>query len=365
MILHKYSVPLDDPCCYPLGYMYVASHLRALGHNVKMLNYNLYGYDLRYELKNIDLVCFTGFEEFKERIISDSILCKELGIKTIVGGALSTFGEFNNEELPDIKFIGEIDRDVDIDRIPLPDYEIIDIKEYHNRHQLKYMGVLASRGCPFNCRFCAQTCTYRERSVQNVIDEIDLYIKKYNVEFIAFNDNTLNVTKSRFMNICSEMSGKCNWGAAIRCHPFDEEMAIAAKNSGCSKLIVGVESFNQAKLNMMNKQIKVKHIIKTLDLLNKHNLGYYGNLLLGFEGETVDMILNELYSIPGKYNIFPTFVQPFAGTQCGYNRAITKEAYDKINSYCINYCHQKGMYTYSGDNDGGGLNVNYQRSDNT
>jgi hypothetical protein len=37
---------VSDPCCYPLGAMHASSFMQVLGHEVKVLNFNLFDYDL-------------------------------------------------------------------------------------------------------------------------------------------------------------------------------------------------------------------------------------------------------------------------------------------------------------------------------
>lgn len=342
LILHKYGVSLDDPCVYPIGYMYVASYIKGLGHKVKVLNYNLWDYDLKEELKGQDVAGFTGFEEFKPYILRDEKICHDARVHTMIGGALATFGGI--PEFVGLKYNGEVAAEKDINKYPLPDYEGFGIDEYHKRHNLKYMGVLTARGCPYSCTFCAQTCKFRLRNLDGVFDEINTYLKKYKLDMIVFNDNTLNINKPRFMEICKRI--KAPWGAAIRCQPFDEDMARAARDSNCQYMVVGVESFNQDKLDRMNKKIKVKQIVRTLDLLNKYKIDYHGNILVGFDGENYTDIANEIGSIPTRYKLFPAMVQPFIGTKEGRNRKITRAEYKHCNKLFIEYAKNRGKFCY-------------------
>lgn len=361
-IIHKYGVPLDDPCCYPLGAMYISAALKVAGHNVKVLNHNLHDYDLDAELGGAEVALFTGFEDFKARIRMDAVKCKKRGIHTIVGGALATFSPDEMLEYVDTVVIGEGETAViaalmengkiygvpaDINTLPLPDYDGFGIDEYHARHGQRYMGVLTSRGCPFHCSFCSSVCRYRERDLRFVFEEIDLYIAKYGLQTVVFNDNTLNVKKNRFMSICEGMKERgLMWGAAIRCDVWDEEMARTAKQSGLIYCVVGVESFDQVKLDQMNKRITVDQIINCLDLLEKHDIDYHGNILVGFEGETYADIMAEFDRIPRCYKVFPAMVQPFVGTGDGKDRALTRHEYTMLDDSFREYIELKGKYCY-------------------
>jgi len=356
LVCHKYAVPLDDPCCYPLGMMYVSTVLKSVGHSVKVLNYNLWDYDLKEEIKGQDLVGFTGFEEFFPYIKRDAAICKEMGINTILGGALATFKTDEMAKYIDRIIVGEFDREGLNSALCgwYPDYESFGIEEYHKRHSHRYMGVLTSRGCPYHCTFCAQTCKFQLRTIQNVLDEIDCYITKYDIETIIFNDNTFNLNKDRFIAICAGMKErKLRWGAAIRVVPWDEEMAKAAKESGCEYLVVGVESFNQVRLDMMNKQVTVDQITRCLDILNHYKIGYSGNILVGFENDTFQDITNEVSSIPSRFKVFPTLVQPFIGTKNGHTRKLDKEQVDFLTNTFKEYVESCGKYLYPAIPEGG------------
>jgi radical SAM superfamily enzyme YgiQ (UPF0313 family) len=346
LVLHKYGVRLDDACCYPLGFMYVSSFLKNQGHNVKILNYNLWDYDFEKEIENQDEVMFTGFEEFFERIVIDSGICKDKGIKTVIGGALATFKPDIMTKYVDEVFQGEIDITIPIDDILWPDYDGFGIEEYHKRHGYKYMGILASRGCPFRCSFCAHTCNYRERSLDSVWKEIDHYRTKYGNEITVFNDNTLNVNKNRFLAICEGMKSRGKWCAAIRADNFDKDMALAAKSSNCIYFIVGIESFIQEKLDRMNKKIKSAQIVHTLNLLEGYGIDYHGNILFGFENELYDDIMNEWEDMPRGYKVYPAMVQPFIGTTQGRNRGITKNEYETLNEKFIKYVESNGKHMF-------------------
>lgn len=362
LILHRYGIPLDDPCVYPLGFMYVSAVLKRNGHNVKVLNYNLWDYDLEAELEGQDCALFTGFEEFKPYIIRDAAVCKRMGIHTVLGGALATFDPSQMMSHVDAVVIGEGEDIVEtalenkgilrgsnpkLKGLPLPDYEGFGIDEYHRRHATRYMGVLTSRGCPFACSFCSQTCAFQDRDLRFVFEEIDYYKSAYQLEVVIFNDNTINVSKQRFMKICHEMKARSlGWGASIRADVFDEEMAIAAKQSGCMYFVVGVESFNQEKLDYMNKKIKVEDTRRTLDLLHKHDIDYHGNILVGFENESYEDIAREIQSIPAGYKVFPCFVYPFVGTKNGKKRNITEEQESFLSNEFRDYIQKMGKYLY-------------------
>jgi radical SAM superfamily enzyme YgiQ (UPF0313 family) len=339
--------------------MYISSILKQAGHDVKVLNYNLQEYVFVSEVKGCDVVMFTGFEAFTQSILFHANKCKELGIKTIIGGALATFKPEFIVKYIDTVIIGEGENIVldaltkdgvmygtkaRLSELPYPDYDGFNFEEYNKRHSVSYIGILTSRGCPYRCTFCAQTCVYQERDLEDVFKEIDFYIGKYGINNISFNDNNINLSKNRYIEICKGMKQRnLEWGGAIRCNIFDDDMAVATKESGCVHLVVGVESFNQNKLDYINKHATVKQITDTLNLLNKYNISYHGNILIGFENETYSDIANEISHITLQYKVFPTMVQGFIGTSNGKKRLISKLEEDFLNSAFTDYAQNSNL----------------------
>lgn len=361
LILPRYSVSLNDPCCFPLGFMLISAVLRQAGHEVKVLNFNLYIYDLEAELEGMQAVLFTGFEEFTEFNTIVAAWCKERGIHTVIGGAMATFAADEMLKHFDAVVIGEGESVIetalcscgifkgtkpDLDSLPFPDYESFGIREYNERHSINYIGVLTSRGCPHNCKFCAQTCIFQFRDLSGVFSEIDGYTVRYESTHIVFNDNTLNLHRGRFLAICEGMKERgLTWSAAVRVDKLDEEMVKAAKEGGCTYLVVGVESFNDAKLERMGKRITRNQITLALDLLHKHGIPYHGNILLGLPGETYAGIVAEVMDMPTKYNVFPVLVQPFIGTEY-QTRSITDKEAERLSAAFREYAESKGMSVY-------------------
>ena len=290
----------------------------------------------------------------------DATTCRDAGIRTVVGGALATHCTEKMSGIVDSVVVREgevvvheaIEADgvfegvsPDLSMLPYPDYDGFGIDEYNDRHSVKYIGILTSRGCPFNCSFCCHTCKYQCRNLSDVFDEIDYYKNRYHIEMFVISDNTLNVKKPRFMEFCDGMASRnLKWSAAIRTDRFDEQMAVAAKKSGAAYFVVGVESFVQRRLDMMNKKTFVADNVRTLNLLHKYEIKYHGNLLLGFEGETVGDVMAEFVSVPKQYNLFPALLQPFLGIKAkpgifGKDREVLSQTFRE-------YAESKNMTCY-------------------
>ena len=85
-------------------------------------------------------------------------------------------GSVNQE----IVFTDERPFEKDLDRIPFPARELLPNQQYIQYGRKKYgysiTTVMSTRGCPYRCEFCSNVVfggSYRERSPENVVDEIE------------------------------------------------------------------------------------------------------------------------------------------------------------------------------------------------
>ena len=157
---------------------------------------------------------------------------------------------------------------------------------------LRGATVLASRGCPYNCSFCA--CSYvfgrtlRFRSPESIEKEILLLKNKYNVEGIWFLDDTLTISKKHVEHICNVMKKKkMLWGCQARVDSLNEKMIKMMKDSGCIQLDFGIESGSQRVLDdIIEKKTNLKQVEEVFRLCRKYKIRTLVSLIIGFPTET-------------------------------------------------------------------------------
>jgi anaerobic magnesium-protoporphyrin IX monomethyl ester cyclase len=99
-----------------------------------------------------------------------------------------------------------------LDGLPYPAFHLVPFEKYNFRIEVPGQGLLpavnimTSRGCPFNCNFCATPInwgrTVRTRSPLNVVQEIEFLVDKYGARVIFFYDDTFNLSVKRVEEIC-------------------------------------------------------------------------------------------------------------------------------------------------------------------
>jgi anaerobic magnesium-protoporphyrin IX monomethyl ester cyclase len=170
----------------------------------------------------------------------------------------------------------------DLDLLPFPERDTLELtlKTYN------FASIISSRGCYGRCSFCsvvpyygALGKTYRVRSAENVLEEIEELYHNYGVVNIVFNDaNFIGGSKSakeRAKKIAEEIiKRKLNLEFRIQCRvdDVDEELFALLKKAGLTRVYLGVESGSQTVLDRFVKDATVEDNIKAINILAKLNI---------------------------------------------------------------------------------------------
>ncbi len=153
---------------------------------------------------------------------------------------------------------------VDLDEIPFPDREIyIDYPIIYNSN---FVTFIASRGCPFDCSFCFNKDMVnlvkglgqwvRFRSIDNLLEEIDIVTHKKKVRYIDFHDDTLILKRKWLFEFLDAYAKRfsipftCN----VRADLIYFEIANALKTAGCVRVSFGVECGDEKLRNLLLKK---------------------------------------------------------------------------------------------------------------
>lgn len=197
----------------------------------------------------------------------------------------------------------------DLDSLPFPDYSMYNLKSYgmlYNpaRHKFsRQFSIITSRGCPYKCTFCAPILTrkFRQRSVANVMEEIDFLIRQYNCDRIYFEDSTFCVNRKWFDEFCNEFirrkfHQKITWGFESRVELLqDVEIFRQAKDAGCTYVYYGIESGNQTILDYAQKGITKEQIVNAVDFAKKAGINQVaGSFIFGLPYESKESVKETL-----------------------------------------------------------------------
>ena len=192
-----------------------------------------------------------------------------------------------------------------LDELPFPDRSKIDVTSYYDYFlfgmKRPYITMIASRGCLYRCSFCT-SCNmwgnrYRKRSVDNVISEIEEAVKKYNVRYIAFQDDVFGITNEWLEEFCKNLIEgryRIRWMAIF--HPFSvrndtERILRLMKKAGCDTLSFGLQSSHPEILKNINRSpYEPQELKKILRIANKIGFITAVSYVFGLPGDTGETI---------------------------------------------------------------------------
>ncbi len=152
------------------------------------------------------------------------------------------------------------EKNVDFRELPFPDRNIL---PYHPHYDFGIFNdkmtaqVMTARGCGSRCKFCHVGGTYRERSVEQVMEELR-GLKDSGYDAVYFDDGTFTFNRKRVISICDSLLKEdldLEWGCQTRVDRVDKELLETMKAAGCTFVFYGVESADQDILDSLGKGI--------------------------------------------------------------------------------------------------------------
>lgn len=240
----------------------------------------------------------------------------------------------------------------DLDSLPFPARDLLPNHLYRVGGALsgreKLTTMLATRGCPFGCNFCAAARgamwggrAQRRRSVKNVIAELEHVYRDYEVRFVRFVDDLLVVNKRWTIELCRAMVERgldsIKWVCDGRVGLMSEELLEELKRANCQVIFYGIEFGNQRILDFSGKGTTIPQIYETIEMTKKAGIASYGYFMIGYPTETVETIeetISLAKSVELDYAGF-SIVTPFPGTQlykyCKNNDMLTTTDWEEYN----------------------------------
>ncbi len=189
-----------------------------------------------------------------------------------------------------------------LDEMPYPAYNLLDMEQYLNPKKIGYrsfrdraISMITSRGCPFNCCFCAVHLHmgrgFRAHSAEYVLKHIKYVVDRFKVKNIFFEDDNLTLDLARFEAICDGIIAekiKIGWETpnGVRADCLSLNLLKKMKQSGCRSVFVGVESGDQRILdNVICKRLDLERVVEFAKNSKAIGLKTGAFYIIGFPGE--------------------------------------------------------------------------------
>jgi radical SAM superfamily enzyme YgiQ (UPF0313 family) len=303
MSLRPMDTELKRRMSPPLSLVILAS-LTPPGHEVWIEDENIRRVSFS---DHPDLVGITVNVDTAFRAVEISEMYRKRGIRVIFGGIYSSAEPERLLEHCDALCIGEAEElwhgiledavsdnlkkiyqhtgVTDLTKVPFPDWKFIRGNDY-----MYHNIIVTSRGCPFKCEFCYNSCEYvnsafRNRPIEKVVEEI----RRMNTRQVLFIDDNLigNIRwTSDFLDAITGMG--LSWHAAVSAnlvhHP---ELVSKMAQAGCRSLFIGFESIHPQSLSSVNKsQNRVQEYETLIGMLHNHRIMVNASMVFGFDSDT-------------------------------------------------------------------------------
>ena len=190
----------------------------------------------------------------------------------------------------------------DLNVLPYPAYDLFELEKYYGWRQ-GIVPIVTSRGCPFRCVFCSINLTmgykFRNRSPENVVDEMQFWHDKFGRTKFDINDDEFTFMPKRVEEICDLIVAKglkieLRLNNGIRVTDVYPELLAKMKKAGFTAITYALESGSDKVLKDMRKAITVEKGLKAAELTKAAGIETTVNFIIGHPNETYEDALQTL-----------------------------------------------------------------------
>lgn len=197
-----------------------------------------------------------------------------------------------------------------------PAYDLIDAGKY------LYVNVVStSRGCPFKCSFCYNSCTnirnsYVNRPIADVVRELE-FLGRRHIMFIDDNFIGNPAWTREFLETIRPLNLK--WQAAVSANVADiPGMLDLMAETGCTSLFIGLESLSQESIDRSEKhQNSIAKYERLVSEIHRHGIMVNASFVFGLDGDTPDTFRRTVdWIVRNKIETVTSHIlTPYPGTQ--------------------------------------------------
>jgi anaerobic magnesium-protoporphyrin IX monomethyl ester cyclase len=210
--------------------------------------------------------------------------------------------------------------------LPKPARDLIDLEPYREAwvaaHGHFSTSVVASRGCPYRCNWCAKPISgnkFQLRAPELVAAEIRELKEVHGVQHIWFGDDIFALNQHWVQQFADEIEAReCALPFKIqsRADLMSQETVASLKRAGCAEVWMGVESGSQRVLDAMDKGLRVGQVETARARLGDAGIRACYFLQFGYPGEHWEDILQTIALVRNTRpdDIGVSFSYPLPGT---------------------------------------------------
>lgn len=345
---------------------------------------------------DFDLVALSTYtaRAFDAYLVSDA--CRALGVPVVFGGLHATVLPEEVAQHADAVIIGEAEttwpqvvRDFqqggrpslkkfyreakpgsyDLAEAPMPRFDLLasdprsgvaSPPDTAQSGELRRLGpynritIQTTRGCPWDCDFCAASKLYgpryRIKPVEKVLAEIDMVRSLWRRPFIEFADDNTFVNKAWSKRLLRELAGRdvryfTETDVSLA---DDDELLDLLYPSGCRQVLIGFESPRRASLEGLDrvnwKAGRCGHYLEAIEKIQSRGVSVCGCFIVGLDSDTTETFaeLIEFIDCSRLLEVQVTILTPFPGTRLyqrflDEGRLLYPGAWDRCTLFDLNF----------------------------
>ncbi len=263
----------------------------------------------------VDLVGITSMTSQSKRAYEIADAFRSRGVRVVMGGIHPTLMPEEAKKHADAVVVGEVEnvwaefqsdfekgtlkpfyksaKSLEMAESPCPRFDLI---PQDNRSTI---WVQTSRGCPFDCFFCAASKIYgpkyRRKTNEQIIEELNKIKARFLRPNLAFADDNFFVNHKKTSQLLEAMIPlKLRWFCMADISiSEDRELLQLARKAGCNVIFVGLESLNAHNLEGLDprnrKLSKLSHYSEAVKKIQSQGIGVFGAFIVGFDEDTEDV----------------------------------------------------------------------------
>jgi radical SAM superfamily enzyme YgiQ (UPF0313 family) len=183
----------------------------------------------------------------------------------------------------------------ELDSLPLPDREAVDLLTYmrvwREHHGAASTSLICARGCPYTCTWCSHSVfgdTHRRRSPERVVEEVEYLIDSYHPDHLWYADDVFTIHHgwlAKYAALLKDRGIRLPFECISRPDRLNESAIRTLAEMGCARLWLGAESGSQKVIDAMQRRIRVPDARACVTMLQRHGIEVGLFIMLGYEGE--------------------------------------------------------------------------------
>ncbi len=266
--------------------------------------------------EDFDIIGITGMTQQASRGYEIADRFRQRGVYTVMGGIHATTVPYDAKLHADTVIVGEAEeiwpefiedflagkqkqfykssnsKGIDINKSPIPRYDLL------NTHYYKTVWPQTTRGCPHQCEFCVASniygSKYRHKTIEHVINELEIVNNLWSNPTISFADDNMFVNRPFAKDLITEFKTlKFSWIAQSDISIGDDnELLDLLYDSGCESVFVGLESVSEKNLHLIDprnwKQKRLHRYPELIKNIQSHGIGVHASFVIGLDNDDLD-----------------------------------------------------------------------------